>query len=389
MAFIAAIVIGSALSIITLREKEIESWRMQMSSMSLMLAEQTSQTLFSADFVLSVIAADVQHIEVKDQASFRTRLSTPEIHSMLADRIDYLAQVEVVAIIAANGDMINYSRSYAEEIINVADRDYFKAHLAKSDRGVFISNAVRNKVNNKWTLYLSRRLTDAHGNFAGVTVIGLSVDALTDFYKRVANNIGVATSISLYRNDLMLLARTPNADNMIGKFSNGGSVFQAYQSMESQGKNDSIVFVSKPLFSNSPPMSGLTALRAMDNYPLLVSLTIPEDVFLASWRHYATLIATFAIIISLLLLSGIAILMRNLTQREQAEKNLRKNIETNKHMEQQQRIAAIAFESQDGMLVTDINRLILRVNKAFKKITGYTSEEASRLGFLPMTSSEV
>ena len=62
MAGIAAIIIGSVLTIITLREKEIESWRMQMSSMSLMLAEQTSQTLFSAYFVLNAIAGDVAHI---------------------------------------------------------------------------------------------------------------------------------------------------------------------------------------------------------------------------------------------------------------------------------------------------------------------------------------
>ena len=39
------------------------------------------------------------------------------------------------------------------------------------------------------------------------------------------------------------------------------------------------------------------------------------------------------------------------------------------------RIAATAFESQEGMLVTDANSVILRVNRAFTKITGYISEE--------------
>ena len=39
------------------------------------------------------------------------------------------------------------------------------------------------------------------------------------------------------------------------------------------------------------------------------------------------------------------------------------------------RIAATAFEAQEGMLVTDANRVILRVNHAFTKATGYTSEE--------------
>ncbi len=40
------------------------------------------------------------------------------------------------------------------------------------------------------------------------------------------------------------------------------------------------------------------------------------------------------------------------------------------------RIAAIAFESHEGMMVTDANGVIIRVNDAFTKITGYTSEEA-------------
>ena len=38
-------------------------------------------------------------------------------------------------------------------------------------------------------------------------------------------------------------------------------------------------------------------------------------------------------------------------------------------------IAATAFQSQGGILVTDSNRIILRVNQAFTTITGYTEQE--------------
>ncbi len=43
--------------------------------------------------------------------------------------------------------------------------------------------------------------------------------------------------------------------------------------------------------------------------------------------------------------------------------------------ENEVRIAATAFESQEGILVTDENKLILRVNRAFSRITGYSAEE--------------
>jgi diguanylate cyclase (GGDEF)-like protein/PAS domain S-box-containing protein len=44
-------------------------------------------------------------------------------------------------------------------------------------------------------------------------------------------------------------------------------------------------------------------------------------------------------------------------------------------VDEQLRIAAIAFESQEGMLISDANNVILRVNRAFTNITGYTPEE--------------
>jgi diguanylate cyclase (GGDEF)-like protein/PAS domain S-box-containing protein len=44
-------------------------------------------------------------------------------------------------------------------------------------------------------------------------------------------------------------------------------------------------------------------------------------------------------------------------------------------------IAAAAFESQDGMLITDADNIIIRVNNAFTNITGYKSQEA--IGQIP------
>jgi len=45
------------------------------------------------------------------------------------------------------------------------------------------------------------------------------------------------------------------------------------------------------------------------------------------------------------------------------------------NVNEQYNIAAIAFESIEGMVVTDANGIILRVNHAFTKITGYKAEE--------------
>ena len=51
------------------------------------------------------------------------------------------------------------------------------------------------------------------------------------------------------------------------------------------------------------------------------------------------------------------------------------DITERKQTEEALRIAAAAFETQDGILVTDARSVILRLNKAFSHITGYSAEE--------------
>jgi diguanylate cyclase (GGDEF)-like protein/PAS domain S-box-containing protein len=51
------------------------------------------------------------------------------------------------------------------------------------------------------------------------------------------------------------------------------------------------------------------------------------------------------------------------------------DITQRKLAEQQLRIAAIVFESQQGIIVTDANHSILAVNRTFTEITGYTADE--------------
>ena len=51
------------------------------------------------------------------------------------------------------------------------------------------------------------------------------------------------------------------------------------------------------------------------------------------------------------------------------------DIDARKRAEDELRIAAVTFESQEGMMVTDANGVILRVNHAFTSTTGYTADE--------------
>jgi len=59
--------------------------------------------------------------------------------------------------------------------------------------------------------------------------------------------------------------------------------------------------------------------------------------------------------------TGVLGIARDITERHKADEQLR--------------IAATAFETQEGMTITDANEVILRVNRAFTDITGYAPED--------------
>lgn len=51
------------------------------------------------------------------------------------------------------------------------------------------------------------------------------------------------------------------------------------------------------------------------------------------------------------------------------------DISERRALDEERRIAAIAFESQDGIMITDAKSVILRVNQAFTRMTGYSDRD--------------
>ena len=73
-------------------------------------------------------------------------------------------------------------------------------------------------------------------------------------------------------------------------------------------------------------------------------------------------------------ISELAILSQGIN--EMAEKLEQESELLHQQVEDANRIAAIAFESHEGMMIVNAALMIMRVNKAFTRITSYTEEEA-------------
>ena len=116
----------------------------------------------------------------------------------------------------------------------------------------------------------------------------------------------------------------------------------------------------------SPPTQscGTNSMTLAKHY---IATAMKSDNISFEWLHKR--VDTGQIFIAEVLLNSIYIDGKLVLQTTVRDITLRKQNEI------ELRIAATAFESQEGILVTDTNKIILRVNSAFTTITGYMAED--------------
>jgi len=100
------LVLIGAFSIYGVRERQISSWERQLDNISLTLSLQTAQALDTVNIVLDTVVDNIDKLDIKDEADFRNKLATKKIFDMLNERKKGLDQIDVVSIIASNGDIL-------------------------------------------------------------------------------------------------------------------------------------------------------------------------------------------------------------------------------------------------------------------------------------------
>ena len=270
-----------------LRQHEIAGWRSDLENLTLVLAENTAQTMAASFQLLDSLTALVESVPAGDRAA----LGGEAVQRAMRDQISSLPQIGVASLLAANGDLINFTRSYPAPPINLADRDYFEHHRKHPGAAPFLSAPVRNKGNGRWTFYVSRRLDDNAGRFAGVLLVGVSCDFFADFFHNV--NLGEQASISLYRDDFTLLTRWPLSDKLIGQQIRSGTTYQVI----SEGKQHDVVLTDGPRAASGwQRVARMGAVRRVRDYPLIINATITEDMLLRGWWGNVRLLCAVALI---------------------------------------------------------------------------------------------
>lgn len=265
------------------------------------LAEQTASMLRAVDLALSTLE-EHPRAEADDHQ---------KLHNELRPVMASIAQLQNMFMADAAGKVVVSARSHPPPRVAVGDREYFKAHQSGL-AGPLFSPTLRNRVDGRWSIVISRRLMQRDGTFDGVIAADIDPGYLARFY--AAMDLGYGAAVSFADRDGTLLARYPWVD-AVGQRMPGSEMFAARVAAASTGT-----------FRAQSPFDGATRLHgyaAVDSYPLVMVTAADIEVVLAPWRETVAMTGASVLLADGVIVALIALVVIQIRRRERSEARFR------------------------------------------------------------------
>ncbi|HTB65683.1 MAG TPA: ATP-binding protein [Steroidobacteraceae bacterium] len=239
------------------------------------------------------------------------KFTAERLNEDLATRTTGLAQVRLLTIVDARGIQRYRSRGSSPPNLDVSDRSYFIAQRDHPAVGLFMSEPLVTRSENRPGMVLSRRLENDAGGFAGVVTASIDFEDLKRLFATV--NPGEGSAIQLLRDDGTLLVRNPPLPDAAGRR------FQ-------QLAGSPLVQV-KRLVNPIDGKRDFIAVARVNGTPLSVAVSRDEAIALHSWRDEAARLGLRTVIVTLLGILAIGGLSRQLRRVESGERALHESEE--------------------------------------------------------------
>jgi diguanylate cyclase (GGDEF)-like protein/PAS domain S-box-containing protein len=374
---IAAIVVSTAIMVGHFRDRALADSERELKNTALILAEQLDRSFQSIELVQSSVGAKVRSLGITSSKDLARQMSGQDVNVLLRASISGLAQLDAIALLDADGKLLNYSHDWPIPAVNNADRDYFKALKSDAQLTSFISAPVLNRINGRWTLYLAYKLTAPNGEFLGVILGAVDLSHVEKIFSSIVLNDG--SSITLYRSDGVLLARYPRTEGVIGE------TFKSPMSALGANNSGTTRFIGK--------MGGkdrLLAAQRLAHYPLFISVAEDTSAILASWQKATRILlgagglAALTVAIMLLLIVRQQTRAHNVSMQILALEKQRLDAALN-NMSQ----GLIMFDSADRIVVCNdlyiemygLSREIVKPGCSFTELLRYRAEAGKFVHF--------
>ncbi len=303
------IVLSGVINAYTRHETAQQSWSEQLSRSTLLLSQHVSQSMFAGESVVAGLLGFSDSGLLKDESAYTTRILGIDFKKVLDADPFHNPVLAGAAFFSKAGDLLLGSSNHEWSSQAGVIKNFLAQQTTPQPEQTFISDPVKNINSGSWHFYMMRPVISMQGEMLGFVMVAISVKTFTDFYENVGYNLGEGASVSLYREDFMLMARWPHADNILGRV----NVSSATHEIISVKKLKSAVIIT-----DSPRMTvgdvsqlRMTASRVVDHFPFILTLVVTRDLYLKEWDKVVMGIAMRVVLALTLLLAGTSWLLRS------------------------------------------------------------------------------
>ncbi len=289
---VIALCVATSMIVVQVRARELATARRDLGAFDNLLDEQTVQTIQGVNLLVSSIADELKVEGIATPDDLEREMNGVDTFHTLQSRTEGVPQLDAITLIAADGQLVNFSRYYPIPPVNVADRDYFKALRDAPSRETFLSRPVQNRGDGTWDIYLAHRIDGPHGEFVGLVLGAMQLRYFENLYRSITT--GDSSAIALWRTDGTLLARFPTLPQI-------GQTLKAPATLTD-------VPTDRPVIADSVTgLDGVKRMRAerrLDDVPVVVEASRTMREVLSDWRHDAMVmvLASLACVAAILLL---------------------------------------------------------------------------------------
>jgi PAS domain S-box-containing protein len=259
-----------------LRTEAITSAQRVLGSFADLAHEQTVRTLQSIEHTLQAAAALIP--AATDAGQIDGKQFLQQFRDLLKDR-PFLASIAVIdsrGRVVLGGDASSLGR-------DVSDRDYFVRQRAHAGSELLWGAPVKSRSTGEWVVTATVPLRRANGEFAGL-IVGSVPLAYFDHAWRIADDDIRGLAIALWRDDGILLMRSPLDERAMGTSMHGGSLFPRIRDGQTKGHFETVSLIDG--------VTRLVVFRRLEGYPnFVLSFTQSIDQALVAWWRSVWIVA--------------------------------------------------------------------------------------------------
>ena len=174
------------------------------------MAEQADTTIKTADTVVATLVERVEAEGIGPESRVR-------FYHLMTSLAAALPAIHEMGITDSHGNAVVKSLVESPVGLNYSEREYFRFHATHPDRGPFIGERIKSKIDGTTNITVTRRYNHPDGSFGGVVVTSVSMAFFQHLFDEMQAKSGGV--VVLFADDGSILARSPAAPNGAGEVS--------------------------------------------------------------------------------------------------------------------------------------------------------------------------